>query len=100
MTTQTANQVMQALFPLGLTVATPGALDAMEETQTNPAVLLRRHVSGDWGDLSQSDKVSNDQALTAGGRIFSAYRVTELVKFWVITEADRSATTILLPEEY
>lgn len=99
MTTQTANQV-KPLFRLGQTVTTPGALDAMAETQTNPADLLRRHQCGDWGDLDAEDKQSNQSALSNGSRIFSAYQVAEAVKFWVITEADRSATTILLPEEY
>lgn len=100
MTTQTANQVKPPLFPLGQTVATPGALDAMAQTQTNPAVLLHRHLCGDWGDLDGEDKQRNDEALSDGSRIFSAYQVAETVKLWVITEADRSATTILLPEEY
>lgn len=99
MTTQTANQV-KPLFRLGQTVATPGAIAAMANTQTDPAELLRRHQGGDWGDLDAEDKDTNQAALSNGARIFSAYQVAEAVKFWVITEADRSATTILLPEEY
>lgn len=87
------------LFPLGQTVATRGALAAMENAGIVPFALLARHARGDWGDLDDEDKQRNDEALTLGSRIFSAYRV-EGVKFWVITEADRSATTILLPEEY
>lgn len=87
------------LFNLGRTVATRGALAAMENVGVVPFVLLCRHACGDWGDLDDEDKQQNDAALRLGSRIFSAYIVEE-VKFWVITEADRSATTILLPEEY
>jgi hypothetical protein len=61
---------------------------------------LRRHASCDWGELCAEDKASNDQALQYGGRLMSAYRTPTGVKFWIITEADRSATTTLLPEEY
>jgi hypothetical protein len=71
----------------------------MENAGIGPFALLGRHVRGDWGDLDDEDKQRNDEALTLGSRIFSAYLV-EGVKFWVITEADRSVTTILLPEEY
>lgn len=99
MTTQTANQV-KPLFPLGQTVATRGAIEAMQGLGVTPAALLSRHHCGDWGDLDQEGKQSNDAALKNGCRIFSAYQLAEAVKFWVITEADRSATTILLPEEY
>jgi hypothetical protein len=98
MTTQQTNQV-QPLFALGQTVATRGALEAMQRLEVSPLALLSRHQRGDWGSLDKEDKQSNDQALTLGGRIFSAYQL-EAAKFWVITEADRSATTILLPEEY
>jgi hypothetical protein len=71
----------------------------MENAGIGPFALLGRHVRGDWGDLDDEDKQRNDEALTLGSRIFSAYLVKG-VKFWVITEADRSVTTILLPEEY
>jgi hypothetical protein len=98
MTTQTTNQV-KSLFALGQTLATPGALEAMQQQEVSPLALLSRHQRGDWGNLDNEDKQANDQALSLGGRIFSAYTF-ETVKFWVITEADRSATTILLPEEY
>ena len=85
-------------FPLGQTVATPGALDLLSHTEIS--MLLRRHSNGDWGDMCQDDKDSNDHALAMGeGRLFSSY-VTEKGKVWVITEADRSATTVLLPSEY
>ena len=99
MTTQTANQE-KLLFPLGKTLATPGALVVMQGLGISPIALLSRHRRGDWGDLDEEDKQRNDEALQDGSRIFSAYQVAETVKFWVITEADRSATTILLPEEY
>lgn len=98
MTTLQTNQA-KPLFKLGQTVATPGALEAMEQAAISPMDLLRRHQRGDWGDLDKEDKQSNDQALSLGDRIFSAYKF-DAVKFWVITECDRSATTILLPEEY
>ncbi|MDD5319519.1 MAG: hypothetical protein PHD43_02670 [Methylococcales bacterium] len=98
MTTQQTNQV-KPLFVLGKTVATRGALEAMQRLEVSPLALLSRHQRGDWGNLDKEDKQANDQALTLGDRIFSAYQL-EAAKFWVITEADRSATTILLPEEY
>lgn len=87
-------------FQLGQTVATPGALDAMNEAGQNSYVLLTRHVSGDWGDLDHQDKRTNDEALVYGNRVLSAYVLSTGVKVWIITEADRSATTFLLPSEY
>jgi hypothetical protein len=87
------------LFPLGGVVMTPGARDFMEEQGLDASHLLARHVTGDWGDLDDHDKQANDQALSDGSRIFSAYRIGEQ-KLWIITEGDRSATTILLPSEY
>ena len=98
MTIQPTNQA-KPLFSLGQTVATPDALAALEQAAVSPIDLLRRHQRGDWGDLGYEDKQSNDVALTLGGRIFSAYQF-DTVKFWVITEYDRSVTTILLPEDY
>ncbi len=99
MTTQATNQV-KPLLALGQTVATQGALAAMQQLEVFPLALLSRHQRGDWGNLDEEDKQANEQALTCGDRVFSSYQVTEAVKLWVITEADRSATTILLPEEY
>lgn len=87
------------LFELGQLVATRGAADLMLEREIAPGSLLARHVTGDWGDMDASDKHANETALKQGFRIFSAYVIGE-DKFWVITEADRSVTTILLPEEY
>jgi hypothetical protein len=89
-----------ALFSLGRLVATPGALAAMENNGQGFTSFLERHRSGDWGDLCEEDKASNDEAVADDLRILSAYRLQDGVRIWVITEADRSATTILLPEEY
>jgi hypothetical protein len=61
---------------------------------------IQRHQAGDWGDVSDEDRSANDQALIQGTRILSAYRATNGTKFWIITEADRSVTTVLLPEDY
>ena len=88
------------LFELGRTVITPGAMQELEKAGRSPAELLRRHVVGDWGDLSNGDLAANDEALQNGDRIFSAYILPGRVKFWVITESDRSSTCILLPSEY
>lgn len=98
MTTQAAIQA-KPLFALGRTLATPGAMLVMNSLEISPLSLLSRHQRGDWGNLDKEDRQANDEALTLGDRIFSAYQF-DTVKFWVITEADRSATTILLPEEY
>jgi hypothetical protein len=89
-----------ALFPLGQTVATPGALEALASAGETPLPYLARHVAGDWGELDEHDKEENESALKDGLRILSAYRLPDGTRIWVITEADRSATTILLPEEY
>ena len=87
-------------FPLGRLLATPGALRACDEAGANPAHYLARHASGDWGDLSAEDRAANDRALLTGDRLLSAYRLPNGERIWVITEADRSATTALLPQEY
>ena len=88
------------LFPLGQEVATPGALAALQEARQLPLELLRRHQQGDWGDLSAEDKAENEFSVDKALRIFSAYILTTGVKIWVISEADRSYTTLLLPAEY
>lgn len=88
------------LFPLGQTVATPGALEALQQAGESPAPYLARHVAGDWGDLGAEDKQANDDALRHGARLLSAYTLTTSDRMWIITEADRSYTTLLLPEEY
>ena len=88
------------LFSLGQVVSTPGALEAVAEADESFEQLLRRHVSGDWGVLCVEDQQENARALANGWRILSAYVLSTGVKIWVITEADRSVTTILLPSEY
>jgi hypothetical protein len=93
-------QPQKTLFELGRIVATPGAIEAMEENQTSPEQFLYRHRSGDWGDLSEEDRQENELSVREGFRILSAYQLPDGQKLWVITEADRSATTILRPEEY
>ncbi len=90
----------QAKFPLGRIVATPGALDALMHVGQGPWRLLARHQSSDWGELSEEDKRENELSVQQGFRILSAYTLRTGVKLWIITEADRSVTTLLLPEEY
>jgi hypothetical protein len=87
-------------FELGAMCVTPGALEALGEAELLALQLLVRHASGDWGDLCEDDKRENEYALKDGARIFSAYQLSTGVKVWVITEADRSVTTLLLPSEY
>ena len=86
------------LFQSGQIVATRGALSVLSREDIMKA--LRRHLSGDWGDLSTEDKQENDFAVNNELRILSSYSSKKGVKFWIITEADRSVTTVLLPEEY
>jgi hypothetical protein len=90
----------KSTFSLGQTVATPGALRALEESGQSPGFFLDRHVQGDWGTLDAEDWAANDQALVDGSRILSAYKTLKGVRLWIITEADRSSTCCLLPEEY
>jgi hypothetical protein len=87
-------------FPLGQVVATPGALEALSHAEQDPLDLITRHVTGDWGDLEDEDKAENELSVGRNLRIFSAYKLASGGKLWVITEADRSATTLLLPSEY
>jgi len=105
-------------FELGRIVATPGALALMHETNSNPFVLLARHVTGDWGDVDPEDFQTNEDSVMHGARVLSVYRLplqdtgskaaSSAVdarddsddRIWLITEADRSVTTLLLPEEY
>jgi hypothetical protein len=91
---------MNALFPLGRLVATPGAIDLLRSAGEDllPA-LLARHQSGDWGDVPEEDARENEVSVRHGYRIVSSYRVAG-ERLWVITEWDRSATTLLLPSEY
>jgi hypothetical protein len=88
------------LFHLGRVVTTPGALDALAEAGQTPWEFLARHVQGDWGDISDSDRQANDDALKDGSRLLSAYQTKTGRRLWVMTEADRSSTCLLLPDEY
>jgi hypothetical protein len=87
-----------AKFRIGRIMATPHALEAIP----NEDILagITRHQSGDWGDVDDDDRQANDRALLDGSRLFSVYHSPNRVKFWIITEADRSRTTVLLPQDY
>ena len=85
-------------FLLGEVVATPGALGVLAPGELQDALL--RHVTGDWGDVDEEDRQANERALVDGSRLMSAYKSAQGKPFWVITESDRSVTTLLLPEEY
>jgi hypothetical protein len=85
---------------LGQVVATPGVLALCEELDRNLGWYIARHQSGDWGCVNEEDKALNDAAISNGTRVFSAYQLDAENKIWIITEADRSVTTALLPSEY
>ncbi len=87
-------------FRLGQLVATPGALRALKDAGQDPLEFISRHVSGDWGEVNEEDKQENEFSVTHGFRILSAYRTAKGETIWLITESDRSATTLLLPSEY
>jgi len=97
---QTSNTNGLPVFSLGNVYATPDALDLLNEYGYPLMEILSRHERGDWGNLDPEDWEANQQALKYGNRLFSSYRLKRKVKVWVITEADRSATTLLLPDEY
>jgi hypothetical protein len=88
------------LFTAGQIVGTPGALALLEQANRSPFEFLSRHLRGDWGDLCQDDKTENELSLKHGFRLMSRYRVSDTQMLWIITEADRSVTTLLLPDEY
>ncbi len=90
---------MSARFPLGRIVATPAALDACGEAEITPDVLLARHAAGDWGDVCREDAAENELSIAKGFRILSSYAAGN-ERLWIITEADRSSTCLLLREEY
>lgn len=90
----------QPLFALGSVYSTPGALAACEASQTLPQEMFMRHLEGNWSEMDEADQAANREAIRYGSRVFSAYTLPTGVKIWVITEADRSSTTMLLPEEY
>jgi hypothetical protein len=85
---------------LGRVVATPDALRTLEEAGVSPASLLIWHGNGDWGELDEHDRKENEFSLQNGFRILSSYALINGERVWVITEADRSSTCILLPSEY
>jgi hypothetical protein len=85
------------LFDLGQLVATPGALTALEKAGQNPMEFLSRHVTGDWGEIPEEDRKENQFGLKQGVRLLSSYRTTAGDRVWVITEANRSLTTLLHP---
>ena len=88
------------LFTLGKLVATPGAIELLKQHELSPFDYVTRHWQGDWGDLDAEDVEANQAALQYGTRLFSSYRIGDQAKLWIITEADRSSTTLLLPSEY
>lgn len=90
----------EGLFQLGCLVATPGALEAFAEAGESPLSYIAKHAQGDWGELDKEDVQENQFSLENGFRLLSAYHLMNGTKFWIITEADRSATTVLLPSEY
>ena len=97
---------MNLKFSLGRVVVTPGAIEALQDAEQTPDHFLDLHVSGSWGDLGVEDRQANERAIAheddpeKRSRVFSAYRTGKNVKLWVITEHDRSVTTLLLPAEY
>jgi hypothetical protein len=92
--------VTKPKFELGQLVATPGARDALSRNRTDEHQFVQRHQSGDWGDVGSGAALENECAMSQGQEILSAYTLDDGTRLWIITEADWSATTILLPEEY
>ena len=88
------------LFNPGRIVATPGAMDALNDSPMQAAMLLGRHMGGDWGDICEEDSRANTAALRYGNRLVSVYATQSGARLWIITESDRSTTTLLLPDEY
>jgi hypothetical protein len=87
-------------FPMGRPVITPSAQALLDEVDISAILLLARHIHGDWGDLSVEDQTANELALLTGRRLLSSYDLPGGGKVWIITEADHSVTTILLPDDY
>ena len=88
------------VLELGRLFATPGTLAAFAEARETPLSYLARHATGDWGNLDAEDMAANEEALRVGARTLSSYQLSTGERIWIITEADRSSTTILLPDEY
>jgi len=99
---QACKRTLEAKFRIGALVMTQGVSELMKEHGLEPLGFVSRHIVGDWGELPDEDKEANENSITNGGRIFSAYDLFGFPekRLWVITEADRSCTTILLPSEY
>jgi hypothetical protein len=87
-------------FGLGAVFATRAALEVLGSAEVSPSELLERHASGDWGDVPAEDARENEHALTRGLRVLSSYSLPSGERVWIITEADRSSTSIITPEEY
>lgn len=98
MSSPTPSKDGTAKFPLGQLVATPAAMESL--THADISTALRRHVAGDWGEVCPEDAAENELSLTQGFRLFSVYRGANGTRFYIITEADRSVTTVLLPSDY
>jgi hypothetical protein len=96
--TQSTAETPIALFRIGRIVVTPNALESL--SQSDILTGLRCHQAGDWGDVSDHDRQANDRAIEKGARVVSVYQSANRVKFWIITEADRRTTTVLLPQDY
>ena len=92
--------MIRQVLELGRVVATPSAIEELRETEQSPSEFVNRHLSGDWGNLCEEDRRLNDEAIENGSRVLSSYVLNTGKKIWVITEADRSSTCLLLPEDY
>ena len=90
----------EPLFPLGRLVATPGAIEAIAASGEGVEPYIDRHLTGDWSEMDDEDRIANRRSIHDGTRIFSAYKIMAGDRIWIITEADRSSTCVLLPEEY
>src|SRR5690348_2838388 len=97
---ESSSDQVRPKFELGALVSTPGALDLLQRAGKHPLEYVIQHLQGQWGDLDDHDRLVNDQALEHGGRLLSSYKVLGEERIWIISEYDRSATTILLPQEY
>ena len=93
-------QLRPSRFPLGRVLATPGVLLALEKAGQQPQEFLDRHANGDWGEVDSDDAKENEISLQTGLQLLSSYTMVTGDRLWIVTEADRSTTTLLLPEEY
>ncbi|NKA72386.1 plasmid related protein [Ralstonia solanacearum] len=100
MTEPSVPKLPQPRLPLGHLLATPAAVAVLATADVSIFKLLNRHARGDWGDLSDEDRQQNDQAAVTAQRVLSSYLLGNGRKVWIITEADRAMTTVLLPEDY